>query len=213
MCQFFRGEGGGPIPEVYNREIPKCYILIKGGLFFFGGLCLNRLPWCFLGLKRDCSEGKFNLLEIGASRHYLRARRCLLCKWENRGELSTLCFTFYFTFPSRPLFFASVLKVRLPPPGGKSKNKAWRCYLQIWNSEWITDPLTHWLTVLGDAIASKKKYQIMKKEKAALGSVFRVCLPPPLRVQLNWQGGDSLASSQLQTPTVLLPTFLTFNLS
>ena len=53
----------------------------------------------------------------------------------------------------------------------------------------------------------------MKKEKAALGSVFRVCLPPPLRVQLNWQGGDSLASSQLQTPTVLLPTFLTFNLS
>ena len=184
-----------------------------GGLFFFGGLCLNRLLWCFLGLKRDCSEGKFNLLEIGASRHYLRARRCLLCKWENRGELSTLCFTFYFTFPSRPLFFASVLKVRLPPPGGKSKNKAWRCYLQIWNSEWITDPLTHWLTVLGDAIASTKNYQIMKKEKAALGSVFRVCLPPPLRVQLNWQGGDSLASSQLQTPNVLLPTFLTFNLS
>ena len=140
-----------------------------GGLFFFGGLCLNRLPWCFLGLKRDCSEGKFNLLEIGASRHYLRARRCLLCKWENRGELSTLCFTFYFNFPSRPLFFASVLKVRLPPPGGKSKNKAWRCYLQIWNSEWITDPLTHWLTVLGDAIASKKTTKLWRKKKLRSG--------------------------------------------
>ena len=34
--------------------------------------------------------------------------------------------------------------------------KAWRCYLQIWNYESLTDPLAHWLT----GVTARKCYRI-----------------------------------------------------
>ena len=119
-------------------------------------MCLLGGVTLFLGLKRDCSEWKFNLLEIGASRHYFRARRCLLCKWETRGS--------FFSFHECPKFGAKLLldpqvwgKV---PIGPSNLCQPIGTFPQTWGTRGVLSSRTDSVNVL---LSSKKLNKIPQK--------------------------------------------------
>ena len=106
LCQFFRGEGGGPIPEVYNREIPKCYILIKGAFSFLGDFVSTGCPDASWDWKEIVQKESLIFLKLGLRviTWGLEGVCCANEKTEGNSQLYVLLF-FYFSLSSSFLCF------------------------------------------------------------------------------------------------------------